>query len=281
MTVAGGKGKASRAAPDEIRTAAGAFGLTTARTDGLVHSSRMAAKVDNAAVQDHHQLYHHTFFLTEAGDWAVIQQGMNDATGFARRYHWLSLHVEDYVMEPHEAILGERADGVLNMTARASEAARGASVELVHENPNRLLEMFRLSRDPSQMSLKRWTGEGEAVRYLRMPKSLNWEAVRRAYDRQPQDYAELLAVRGVGPATVRALALISDLVYGTEASWRDPVKYSFTVGGKDGVPYPVDRAVMDECIDVLRTGVEGSSAEAKEKRAALRRLRDFLQETLA
>lgn len=270
VQAAGGKGRASRRAPKEIVEKGSELGLATETLRRLERASRLAAKVDSAALQDGYDLYHHSVFLTEDGDWAVVQQGMNDASGFARRYHWLGEAVQSFVEVPHSAILGARERTVLDLTATESRGARATSLDLVREGPNHLRSLLVYVPQQAQTTLDRWSHRETPL--LRFPNRVDWDAMRRAYEFQPSQYEDLLLVRGMGPATVRALALIADLVYGEPTSWRDPVKYSFALGGKDGVPYPVDRSAMDDCIEILRQGVQTSPSADAEKRAALSRL---------
>ncbi len=271
VAVAGGKGKKSLLTPEEIREIGGRLGFSGSRIEELIYASRMAAKVDNALVQDGYQLYHHAFFLTEKGEWAVVQQGMNPDDRTARRYHWISGGLESFVVEPHSGVVGERRlKNVLNMTAREAEGNRKASVDLVREGPIKLKSLLRSVRPGP---LDRWLGyRTEKVPVLRMPWSINWEAVKKAYEIQPGNYEELVSIRGVGPATIRALSLVAELIYGEPASWRDPVKYTFAHGGKDGVPYPVDFHTYDETIRTLEEYVKAAEVSEREKLSALRRL---------
>lgn len=278
LAIAGGKGRASRKTPEQIRNLGDGLGLGTRQIDALVYTSKMAAKVDNVAIQDNHHLYHHVVFFTESGSWAVVQQGMDEVRGYARRYHWYHANVDDMLEEPHDAILGRRMQMTLDMTSALSRDCRQTSLDLAKDGIKRLQRLLLSVRPSHQTSLKRWTGEKEDVRLLWMPRRIHWQAMKGIYDFQPGNYEEMLAVRGVGPATVRALALVSDIIYGDEPSWRDPVKFSFTVGGKDGVPYPVDRGTMDESIHFLKSGVEESRAGNREKMRALRRLRRIIPE---
>ncbi len=269
LLVAGGKGATSRKTPTEIRTAADRLAFPP---DPLIYASRMSAKVDSAALQDGHQLYHHTFIWTPRGEWAVVQQGMNQATRYARRYHWLSDSVSDFVVEPHSAIISEslpadrREGGVtLNMVAREADACRDTSARLAHDPPEKTLhEIKRLQ-----------TLDLPPRHHLQLsdihPDRLE-KAFRHAYEANPTDFEELLGAEGVGPKTIRAFALISDLVYGARASFRDPARFSFAHGGKDGVPYPVDRATYDRSIEVLRTAVRRARIGQTEKLQAMRRL---------
>lgn len=273
LGVAGGKGKASRGAPADIESWSSEHIPSTDVQDRLVYASKMSAKVDSAALQDGHKLYHHSFVFDSKGNWTVIQQGMNDETGFARRYHWHSKEVHSFVEEPHAAILGTKVPGVLDMTSRKSEKSRAVSVDLVNDGVDRLQRQVTTAAG-GQSTLSEWNGE-KVVR-LSMPRSINWNGLRTVYEFHPIDYEQLISLRGVGSSTVRALALIGELIYGIEPSWRDPVKFSFTVGGKDGVPYPVDRKAMDKSIQVLKEGVEEAKLGKSDKLEAVQRLRRFV-----
>ena len=283
IALCGGKGKTSRKTPSEIEVAAGKFDFSEDKLRSLKYASRMAAKVDNAAIQAGYQLYHHAFLVTEVGKWAVIQQGMSDEARSARRYHWLSSATTNFVVEPHNAIVGDtKHPAVLNMTAKSSEGTRKASLDLAQEPTNklkRLAHSITPAAQKTQRSLQSWLPEAQVsvpVAMLDMPRNINWDALSVAYDTRPGNYEELLSLRGVGPATVRGLALIAELVYGEKPSWDDPVKYSFAYGGKDGVPYPVNRKSMDESIQILKDAVQSARLGDKEKINALQGLRRFV-----
>jgi len=281
FAIAGGKGKTSRKTPDEIKQIGELYNLSTTTIKELIYFSRMTAKIDNTAIQDGYNLYHHVLIFSENGKWAVIQQGLNSENNYARRYHWLSNHVENFVCEPHNAIVGDgRQENVLDMTAKQSINTQKISVDLVNDNPQHLKhDWARLAKQKNQQTLDSWMNPKfnmVKLPYLNMPRSINWQKMKEIYDIHPTNYEELLALRGVGPNTVRALALISDLVYGEKPSWKDPVKYSFTVGGKDGVPFPVDRKAMDESIEFLKTGIESANIDKKDKIQAFRRLHNFI-----
>ena len=286
LAVCGGKGKASMQTPEEIMEVCKLSGLSTDKISHLQYASRMSAKVDNTAIQAGYPLYHHAFFITEDGKWAVIQQGMSVKDKTARRYHWLSEHVEKFVVEPHNAIVGDvKREITLDMTARESEGCRRTSVDIVKEEPKKVAKMLKSIRPAYQMSLQQWipkTSERAEKEYvsdfLSMPLTLNWKALSKAYEFQPRDYEDLLIIRGVGPSTVRGLALISELIYGEKPSWKDPVKYSFCVGGKDGVPFPVNRGAYDEIIEILGNAVKQAKVGEKERINAIKRLRDFTRE---
>jgi len=281
IAVCGGKGRTSRQTPLEIENVGEKFGFSECDINNLTHASKMSAKVDNTAVQAGYQLYHHAFFVTEDRKWAVVQQGMCTQDRTARRYHWLSENLSSFVVEPHSAIVGDaKRESALDMTAKEGENCRKVSVDLVNEPTERIMRMIAPTR---QKMLDEWLHfnvndptEKPAVAFLSMPVNINWKAMRNAYEFQPKDYEELLALKGIGPAAVRGLALIAELVYGAKPSWKDPVKYSFAYGGKDGVPFPVDRKAMDESIQMLRETVEASRIGDKEKMWSLQRLRKLV-----
>jgi len=281
IKAAGGKGARSREALKQIGVEGFKLGLSAENVESLRYSSRMSAKVDSAAIQDSYQIYHHMMFFSEGGQWTVVQQGMNADEKTARRYHWLSSRIRSFVEEPHTGIVGEKLhSSVLDMTAKESSESRATCVDLSKENPRRVERLYRSIRHPSQQSLARWVeaklGHEYVTHYKATPRRLDWEALRRTYEFQPSNYEQFLAVKGVGPATVRGLALIAELIYGKPPSWRDPVKYSFAFGGKDGVPFPVDRKAMDESISMLRQSIEGSKLGGSEKNFALEKLRRYV-----
>ena len=281
LAVCGGKGRFSRQAPLEIEGVGEKFGFSNDKVDALRYASKMSAKVDNTAIQAGYQLYHHAFFVAENGNWAVIQQGMCPQDRTARRYHWLSENVQNFVVEPHNAIVGEaKREVALNMTAKESENCRKVSVDIAKEKPRKVMRMLLSIRPSYQKSLQEWmpkTAETAWKEYpidvLSMPRNINWKALQEAYEFQPRNYEELLAVKGIGPATVRGLALIAELIYGKKPSWKDPVKYSFAYGGKDGVPYPVNRKAMDKSIQMLKHAIQEAKLGNKEKIRSLQRLR--------
>jgi hypothetical protein len=280
IAVCGGKGRVSKQTPNEIEKLADVFSIQSRKIESLKYASRMAAKVDNACLQDGYQLYHHCFVLTEDGDWAVVQQGMHGR--LARRYHWLSSGIRNFVEEPHSGIAGDRREEVvLDMTARESEETRRASVDLVRDDPKHLMKYVR---DVEQRSLDDYLERSPQVLKLIMPtehaitklSKMTMASLRRAYELQPAKYEELVAIRGVGPKTVRALALVSDLIYGKPPSWKDPAQFSFAHGGKDGVPFPVDRRTYQRTIEILESATQAAKVGQRERLNAIRRLHEFL-----
>jgi len=238
----------------------------------LVYASRMSAKVDSAAVQDGYQLYHHMFAFTDSGNWAVVQQGMNDENHYARRYHWLGSTVEDFVCEPHKGVAAEERHPLLNMVAAESDASRSASTETARMNPDDVLK------------------EVEHLPLLEMPRrhellateDINPRHLRRiaiaTYEAQPENFEQLLAMKGVGAKTVRSLALVGELIYAAKPSFRDPARFSFAHGGKDGTPFPVDRATYDQTVDLLRESINRANLGHSDKLRALKALTGFLEQ---
>ena len=285
IVVCGGKGKTSRKTPNDIAETTDKFGFSQNQIKTLTYTSKIIAKVDNSAIQAGYQLYHHAFFITEKAKWAVIQQGMNAESKTARRYHWLSDTTKNFVVEPQSAIVCDtKHPNVLNMTARKSEESRRISVDLAKEPTKKLIRLARdatLHEERQQQTLQQWLPTAQSnlkksLPTLTMPRNINWIALSQAYETQPSNYEELLSIKGVGPATVRGLALIAELVYGEKPSWKDPVKYSFAYGGKDGVPYPVNRGAMDQSIKILEETLLATKIGDVDKTRALQTLRRFV-----
>jgi hypothetical protein len=278
VAVCGGKGKRSTKCPKEIHEYGSLFRLSNEKIQQLKYASRMVAKVDNAVIQAGYPLYHHSFFMTVDGKWSVVQQGLSVADRTARRYHWHSDNLNGFVVEPHEAIVGDMVRRfALDMTSKTSSECRAVSLDLVKEGVKRVRKDLFSLRPKHQLALTDWMEgvreRGSSLEELSLPRKISWDAVRRAYELQPNDYEELINIQGIGPGAVRALALISEMIYGTRPSWKDPVKYSFALGGKDGVPFPVDRESYDETIQFLRSLVEKTKLDGGNRYRALERLK--------
>jgi uncharacterized protein len=266
VLVAGGKGRVSRQTPAELQAYGDRFGVDAV---ALAYASRLAAKVDNNAVQDGFQLYHHTFVATVSGQWAVIQQGMQAEGAAARRYHWLGARVGSFVEEPHAAICGRTRGATLNLVAHESEAARRTMTELARRPPARLLDELATLRT---LSLP----DRHGLHLSDIALGRLGGVFLRTYEAQAASFEALLGLPGVGAKGLRALALLSELLAGTPASWRDPARYAFAHGGKDGHPFPVDRTVYDRTIATLEESVRRARIGETERLQALRRFHAFL-----
>lgn len=261
----GGKGATSRRTPQEIVAACERLGHDPA---GLVKASRLSAKVDNAALQDGYTLYHHCFFFTADGQWCVVQQGMNDADGTARRYHWLSRGLTSFVNEPHAAVCCERRTRPLNLVAAESETARAAIAELAARPEREVLSTVTRLPELVLPARHRLRPDDVDPRYFK-------KILLKTYEQTPKDFEQLLGIEGVGAKTLRALALVAELIYGTRASTRDPARFAFAHGGKDGTPFPVDRNTYDRTLAVLHDALDRARIERSEKIRALKRLAAF------
>ena len=263
--VAGGKGAASRKTPDHIRTYAERFGLNAGLAESLVTASRLVAKVDSAAVQDGFQLYHHTFFFARSGLWCVVQQGMDERSGYARRYHWCADSAGDFLNDPHTAVCCDRRGGdVLNLAAKESSPCRDSIVKLTTE-PD---EVLRALKNGAHFVLpRRHRITPDDINQKRLAKHL---AILR--DVAPRDFRTLLLTRNVGAKTLRALSLAAEIIFSTPPSYRDPARFAFAHGGKDGTPFPVDTATYDETIEILAQVTAKAKVAQSEKDSAIRRL---------
>ncbi|MCX7757390.1 MAG: DUF763 domain-containing protein [candidate division WOR-3 bacterium] len=262
LFVAGGKGQTSRKTPEEIILWAKKLGFVP---EPLIYASKLTAKVDSAALQDGYQIYHHTFIGTKNGKWAVIQQGMNTETRWARRYHWLSWEVKDFVVEPHKAIVCHQKGQALNMVATESEKAREIATLIACEKPEKTVKIITKIKE-IKLPQRHFITLTD-INQIHLKKILT-----ETYYNQPKNFKELLSISGVGPKTIRALALMSELIYKTQPSYTDPVIYSFAHGGKDGHPYPINRREYDKSIMILETAIRQAKLGYNEKLSLLRKL---------
>lgn len=292
LYIAGGKGKTSRKTPEEILSWGEKANLDRKLAENLVYNSKMSAKVDSALVQDGYQIYHHTMFFSKNGAWSVVQQGMNTDSGTARRYHWSSDSAKDLIVEPHAAIASQKLPQKidLNMTAASGDENRHLAVELVNssfltvmkdiqilrKHFSNLSQMVAFTKDQEEFvaaKLARKEFSRHPVMYEDFSKSKYLEKVlQRLVDIQPDTYEKLLYTEGVGPKTIRALALVGEVIYGAEASRTDPARYSFAHGGKDATPYPVDRTTYDQTIEILKQAVVKTQLPETDKNQAIKRL---------
>jgi hypothetical protein len=261
----GGRGKQSRRTPDELRAIADRTGIAG---DDLVRSSRLTAKIDNNAIGDGFQLYLHSFIVTSSGDWAVVQQGMNDATGLARRYHWHSPSVRDFTCEPHTGIVGRNEGVILNLTDRRALPAQDALLAISRQNPDTTLaEARRLLVMPAHHDVR-----AKDVDLERLGAVL---AV--SYERDLRDFASLLLTENLGPRTLQTLSLVAEVIHGTPTRFSDPARFSFALGGKDGHPFPVPLKTYDESLGVLRNALDRAKVGDTEKIDGLKRLDRMVQ----
>jgi len=276
LKVVGGKGKAALATIDTLDEIGDSLGLSHRTIEDLKRISRLSAKVDTCLLQDGYSIYHHAMFISSDAKWTIIQQGMNPSERLARRYHW-SWRINNHVIEPHSGIQGVKIhEKVLNLTSQKSSQVHRAIVDLVKEKPTSMKRLIMSLR--GQSSLARWIGlDDRPIAYRLREVSINWQALERAYEIQPKNMEELLLVRGIGPGTLRALALVAELIYGCELDWQDPLRYAYAFGGKDGVPYPVNRERMDFVIEFLKDAIENAKLGDKERLLALRRLKGLVK----
>jgi hypothetical protein len=261
----GGKGRSSRKTPDEIDSIGSELGLASS-IGQLKQVSRTVAKVDSALIQDGYQLYHHVMLFNIKGEWAVIQQGMNDASHTARRYHWLSENVTSYISEPHQGIVGRIVPNVLDLTDRHNREIQDHSVTLAHHPEDVLLALRTLNNTHDQPELI-MPPRHDIPQAQRLNKILY-----QIYDRAPEDYLSLVQMPGVGPSTLRALAMVSEIVFGAPITYHDPVRYSFAHGGKDGIPFPVNRDDYTSSLQVLEEAVRHAKIQDRTKMDSLRKL---------
>lgn len=263
--VCGGK-RESRKTPEEIEAYSISRGFSFSRE--LSYASKMAAKVDSSALQDGHQIYHHNFLFIKTGQWAVIQQGMNVNNQTARRYHWFSSNVNDFVEEPHSGIISQGAKLTpLNLTAKESKKNKEISTEFVTEEPKTFLRDLNLvqSKDFHWHPVVQ-----EKFDLKRLEKTIFF-----AHEQKPQNFEQLLSLKNIGPKTIRALSLVSELIYGAKPSYEDPARYSFSFGGKDGTPYFPRPEEMDLTIEIMEKGIKKAGVSNREKIAAQKRLRSL------
>ena len=275
LHVCGGRGKHSRRTPDELRAVGERTGLDGGR---LATASRLVAKVDSAAVQDGFELYLHGFIVGDDGQWVVVQQGMNGESRTARRYHWLSHSLKSFVEEPHTAIEGQAQGEIINLTDRRAAPSRGKQLELLASHgPD------RITQELAALNTARHPPAQARLPFLTMPAHHDVRAedihLRRlhgnlvaAAERGPADFAELLLTPGVGSRTVRALALVAEVVHGAPFRFSDPARFSLAHGGKDRHPFPVPIKVYDETIRLLKSAVHQAKLGHDDELAALQRL---------
>jgi hypothetical protein len=281
--VCGGKGKTSRKTPEEIDT----YGISRGFqfSDKLIYASKTAAKVDSALIQGGYQIYHHNFLFTKSGNWIVIQQGMNTKNQTARRYHWYSPNVKDFTEEPHSGIISALIGKPLNLTAKKSKQNKEISTGLVKEEPKTFLRDISLILEKSDSLTKQKRLPGFTTVELKnlefhwhpvLKENFNLKRLKKTIEKahflKPKNFEELLTTKEVGPRTIRALSLVSEIIYGAKPSYDDPARYSFAHGGKDGTPFPVSRSTYDKTLEIIERGIKKSKISIREQVEAQKRL---------
>ncbi|MDA7440711.1 DUF763 domain-containing protein [Candidatus Pseudothioglobus singularis] len=259
LYILGGKGKYGWSVPNQVRRISDKHNLNG---DDLAKSSRLTSRVDNNAVQDGYNLYQQYFIVTDEGEWTSITQGMNKNTRRARRYHWHSPTVKSFVETPHTGIVGEKGQPVLNLTDSNADMLRTNMVGLTKEKPSEVIGHYKDIVMPNRHDVRE-----EDVNMTRLGSVLNM-----AYNSDIENFEDLVMIKGVGPRTLKSLAMVSEVVHGDASRFEDPARFSFAIGGKDGRPHPIDTKAMDETIDMLQTSVDKSKLGDKDKSRAIKRL---------
>jgi hypothetical protein len=265
LCVCGGRGKYSRRTPDELQFLCDATGM-----DGktYIQNSKLVAKVDSTAVQDGFQLYQHNFILSDEGDWAVVQQGTNTQSKKARRYHWCSSFLKSFVEEPHTGVTGENQGSILNLTDTQADKTRNCILDITKEEPKRIIREFaQIGTTRNCIMPKHEEVRAEDVDLKRLGAVL-----ATAYESKLSSFEQLLLTPGLGPRTLQSLTLVSEVIYGTPSRFKDPARFSFAHGGKDGHPFPVPLTVYDETIRVLQDSIEKSKLGYNDKSQCIKRL---------
>lgn len=280
--ICGGK-RNSKKTPQEIKFFSEKRGFKFG--ERLIYFSKLVAKVDNCLLQDGFSLYHHNFVFLKNGKWAVIQQGMNLDLIKARRYHWLGEKIKNFIQDPEEEIISDIKTRPLNLISKKSRKNKEVSLKLVKESPKRFLKDISLISQKSDKPMEQKKFSHFLLLDLKDVEFSTHPILKEKFDLKrlkkiiykihffnPKDFENLLMIEGVGPKTIRALSLVSEIIYGAEPSYKDPVRYSFAHGGKDSVPYPLDKKTYKETIFLLEKGVKKAKISILEKEKLLKRL---------
>ena len=259
LYILGGKGKRMGWSTKQINRVSDNHGLPGQE---LVHACNLTRRIDNNAVQDGYGLYQQYFILSDEGEWTSISQGMNRRTRRARRYHWHSPTVRSFVEQPHTGIVGIERQRVLNLVDQDAGALRNNIVSLSQDRPKEVIEALRSLDLPDRHDVQK-----SDVNLARLGSVLNL-----AYNRDVEKFDDLVMMHGVGPRTLKALAMASEVIHGDATRFDDPARFSFAVGGKDGRPHPIDEKSFDETVSMLQNSVDSAKLGDKDKSAALKRL---------
>jgi hypothetical protein len=264
LYVCGGRGAHSRKTPGELMDFSALTGMDG---NNLVRCSRLTAKIDNTAVQDGFQIYLHSFIVADSGEWSVVQQGMNGPAGMARRYHWHSPEIKSFFERPHTGVVGQNLGKILNLTDPDAEPARQGILAISHESPSKMVDEIRLMVLPKHHS----------IGYREVDLRKLGAVLAVAYDRKFLEFEDLILLEGLGPKTLRSLTLVSEVIHGTSSRFRDPARFAFASGGKDGHPYPVQTSVYDETYQYLRNAIDRAKLGIHDRKKAIRGLLPVVQ----
>jgi len=280
--ICGGKGKVSRKTPEEILFFSHLADFDKKTTEALVFTSKAVAKIDNCLIQDGFNLYHHCFLFDKKGNWSVIQQGMNLKTHFARRYHWFSKKISQLDLEPHSGIItSQKLENVLNLTSKKSQANKEATLTLIKSKKTFLADIKIIFSSNQPLKILNLANQ-EFKTHPNLKEFIDshylFKIFQKIAQNDYQNYLELLLTEGVGPKTIRALSLASEIIYGKKPSFEDPARYSFAHGGKDGTPYPVDQITYQKTIQILEKALNASKfLSLKEKDLLKKKISNFWQ----
>lgn len=277
LFICGGKGKTSKKTPEQITSWSWTIGFDQKTSDRLVYTSKASAKVDSALIQDGFTLYHHNFIFNKKGQWAVVQQGMNTLIGRARRYHWLGDNVKSLIEEPHTGIATQaKLPTVLDLTSKDSRKNKETTLSIIQDEKSLYRNLKVLAEPKTRYQLKILDLPGIEFYHHPVEKEFLHPQLRKTISKvivaKPDSFESLLMTPGVGGKTIRALSLVSEVIYGAKPSYEDPARYSFSFGGKDGTPYPVDRTTYDRTLSVLENAVRRSNLWLKEKNETLKKI---------
>ncbi len=262
LYVCGGRGKYSRKTPQELQDYSDTKGLNGVE---LVRASKLSAKVDNTCIQDGFNLYLHSFVVSDKGEWAVIQQGMNNQTSTARRYHWHSASVRSFVSDPHTSIIGPNQGTIVNLSDKRAKENQQGIVEFLTQKPDTQLRELR----------HLVMGKEHQVSEAYVNSKRLGAVLVTAYEKQCSQFVDALLLPGVGPRTLQSLALVSEVIYGAPSRFDDPARFSFAHGGKDGYPFPVPTKVYDESIALLSQALNRAKVDRSEKMRSFQKLHKF------
>jgi len=281
---AGGKGKQSLQTLNDLNVISSKFDFSEEFLERLKYLSKIIAKIDNSVIQDGYNLYIHTFFVNEEGNWTIVQQGLNTYNKMSRRYHWYSNNIKDLIDEPEEKIISRiKHENVLDLTWKQNKDIRQITLDLIKESPQKTMNLFnsiQMRSELGQTTLTAYFDNGSILPkfkyyYKLMPRRIKWKLLKKLYEFQPKNYEEFVATNGVGPGTIRGLSFVSSVIFDKEIKFRDPVHYAIAYGGKDGEPYPINRREMDESVNYLESVISDLKLNNREKLHALKGLKKF------